>query len=47
MDRNKRLRYQVLTATAGLRATPPLSWRDRLMAVGLLPDFHADEIPSG
>jgi monooxygenase len=47
MDRNKRLRYQVLTATAGLRATPPLSWRDRLMAVGLLPDFHADQIPSG
>jgi monooxygenase len=45
IDRNKRLRYQVLTATAGWRTTPPLGWRDRLMAVGLLPDPHANEIP--
>jgi 6-methylpretetramide 4-monooxygenase len=46
LDRNPRLRYQVLTATAGLRPTPPLTWIDKLMAVGLLPDPHADELPS-
>jgi monooxygenase len=46
LDRNPRLRYQVLTATAGLRTTPPLTWIDKLMAVGLLPDPHADELPS-
>jgi 2-polyprenyl-6-methoxyphenol hydroxylase-like FAD-dependent oxidoreductase len=45
MDRNARLRYQALTATAGLRTTPPLTWLDRLMAVGLLPDPRADLIP--
>ena len=44
-DRNARLRYQVLTATAGLRTTTPLTWADRLMAVGLLPDPHAHESP--
>ncbi len=46
MDRNARLRYQTLTATAGLRSTPPLTWMDKLMAAGFLPDPHADEIPS-
>jgi 6-methylpretetramide 4-monooxygenase len=46
LDRNPRLRYQVLTATAGFRTTPPLTWIDKLMAVGLLPDPHADEIPA-
>jgi monooxygenase len=46
MDRNPRLRYQALTATAGLRFTPPLTWMDKLMALGLLPDSHADEIPT-
>jgi len=46
MDRNARLRYQALTATAGLRTTPPLTWTDKLMAAGFLPDPRADEIPS-
>src|SRR5947199_93026 len=46
MERNARLRYQALTATAGLRTTPPLTWLDKLMAVGLLPDSHANEIPN-
>jgi len=45
MDQNPRLRYQALTVTAGLRTTPPLTWRDKLMAVGILPDPHAYEIP--
>jgi hypothetical protein len=31
--------------TAGLRTTPPLTWLDKLMAAGFLPDPHADEIP--
>lgn len=46
LDRNPRLRYQALTATAGLRTTPPLTWVDKLIAVGLLPDRHANEIQS-
>ena len=46
MDRNARLRYRALTATAGLRVAPPLTWMDKLMAAGFLPDPHADEIPS-
>jgi 2-polyprenyl-6-methoxyphenol hydroxylase-like FAD-dependent oxidoreductase len=45
LDRNRRLRYQALTATAGLRTTPPLTWLDRLMAVGLVPDPRADRVP--
>jgi 2-polyprenyl-6-methoxyphenol hydroxylase-like FAD-dependent oxidoreductase len=45
MDRNARLRYQALTATTGLRTTPPLTWMDKLMAAGFLPDPRADEIP--
>jgi 6-methylpretetramide 4-monooxygenase len=45
IDKNARLRYQVLTATAGLRMTPPLTWIDKLIAVGLLPDPHATELP--
>jgi 2-polyprenyl-6-methoxyphenol hydroxylase-like FAD-dependent oxidoreductase len=45
MARNARLRYQALTATAGLRTSPPLTWTDKLIAVGLLPDAHANEIP--
>jgi 2-polyprenyl-6-methoxyphenol hydroxylase-like FAD-dependent oxidoreductase len=45
LDRNRRLRYQVLTATAGLRTIPPFGLTDRLIAVGLLPDFHADRVP--
>jgi 2-polyprenyl-6-methoxyphenol hydroxylase-like FAD-dependent oxidoreductase len=46
MGRNARLRYQALTATTGLRTTPPLTWMDKLMAAGFLPDPRADEIPS-
>lgn len=45
LDRNARLRYQALTTTAGLRVTPPLTWSDKLMAAGFLPDPRADEIP--
>ena len=44
LDRNARLRHQTLTATAGLRTTPPLTWLDKLMAAGVLPDPRADEI---
>jgi 2-polyprenyl-6-methoxyphenol hydroxylase-like FAD-dependent oxidoreductase len=46
LDRNRRLRYQVLCATAGLRDTAPFGPVDRLIAAGLLPDPHADLIPS-
>jgi 6-methylpretetramide 4-monooxygenase len=46
LDRNARLRYQALTATAGLRTTPPLTWMDKLMAAGFLPDPQADQIPA-
>ena len=46
MDRNARLRYQALTATAGLRVTPPLTWVDKLMAAGFLPDPRADQVPA-
>jgi 6-methylpretetramide 4-monooxygenase len=46
LDRNTRLRYQALTATAGLRTTPPLTWMDKLMAAGFLPDPRADQIPA-
>jgi len=45
MERNKRLRYQVLATTAGFRATPPFGLLDRLMIVGFLPDPHADRLP--
>ena len=46
LDQNARLRYQALTATAGLRTTPPLTWMDKLMAAGLLPDPRADQAPA-
>ena len=45
LDHNRRLRYQVLAATAGLRAEAPFGIVDRLMAAGLLPDPHADRLP--
>ena len=45
LDRNRRLRYQVLATTAGLRAAPPFTLQDRFIAAGLLPDAHADELP--
>ncbi|OLB24857.1 MAG: monooxygenase [Nitrospirae bacterium 13_2_20CM_2_63_8] len=47
LDRNQRLRYRVLAATAGLLDRPPFSLLDRLMAVGLLPDPRADRVPFG
>jgi len=39
LDRNARLRYQVLSTTAGLRQTQPFSIVDRLIATGFLPDL--------
>lgn len=45
LDRNKRLRYQTLSATAGLRATPPFGLVDRMIAAGFLPDPWADRLP--
>lgn len=45
MDKNPRLQYQVLTATAGLRTTSPFGWMDRFQAAGLLPDPRAHQIP--
>ena len=45
MDRNPRLRYQALTAATGLRSTPPLTWTDKFMAAGFLPDPKANVIP--
>ena len=44
-DRNRRLRYQVLATTAGLRSTAPFDLMDRLIAAGLWPDRHADRLP--
>ena len=38
LDHNARLRYQVLSTTAGLRTTAPFSLLDRVIAAGLLPD---------
>jgi len=46
IDQNRRLQYQVLTATAGLRKTPPFGVIDRLQAAGFLPDPRADQLPS-
>ena len=45
MDTNRRLQYQVLSATAGLRTTAPFGWLDRFQAAGLLPDPRADHVP--
>ena len=39
LDRNARLRHQVLTTTAGLRTTEPFSIMDRVIATGFLPDL--------
>jgi 6-methylpretetramide 4-monooxygenase len=43
LDRNARLRYQVLSTTAGLRTMPPFNPIDRVIAAGLLPDIRAHE----
>lgn len=45
IDQNRRLKYQVLTATAGLRETPPFGILDRFLALGLVPDPCADQRP--
>jgi 6-methylpretetramide 4-monooxygenase len=45
LDRNPRLRYQVLATTAGLRTAAPFGLMDRLIAAGLWPDRHADRLP--
>lgn len=39
LDCNPRLRYRVLSTTAGLRKEPPFGIMDRFMAAGLLPDY--------
>lgn len=44
LDRNPRLRYRVLTTTAGRRETAPFSMIDRIMAAGFLPDPCASNI---
>ncbi|HKY71564.1 MAG TPA: FAD-dependent monooxygenase [Nitrospira sp.] len=47
LDRNARLRYRVLSTTAGLRQTAPFSMLDRLIAAGFLPDlFTTTDGPS-
>ncbi len=43
LDRNERLRYQVLSTTAGLRTTAPFDLIDRVIAAGFLPDFRAND----
>lgn len=43
LDRNARLRYQVLSTTAGLRTMPPFNLVDRVIAAGFLPDIRAHE----
>jgi hypothetical protein len=43
LDRNARLRYRVLSTTAGLRKEPPFGMLDRLMAAGFLPDPSASD----
>ena len=45
IDRNRRLKYRVLTATAGLRETPPFGLLDRFLALGFVPDPRADQPP--
>lgn len=45
IDKNPRLKYQVLSATAGLRTTSPFGWLDRLHAAGLVPDPRANQVP--
>jgi 6-methylpretetramide 4-monooxygenase len=43
LDRNARLRYQVLSTTAGLRTMPPFNLVDRVIAAGFLPDIRTHE----
>lgn len=44
LDRNARLRYRVLSTTAGLRRLPPFTLVDRMMAAGFLPDPSAHDM---
>ena len=44
LDRNERLRYQVLSTTAGWRTTSPFDLIDRVIAGGFLPDCRANDI---
>ncbi len=47
LDRNPRLRYRVLSTTAGFRRTPPFNLIDRMMAAGFLPDPSAHDMAAG
>jgi len=47
LDRNSRLRYRVLSTTAGLRQSAPFSLIDRVMAAGFLPDPFARNTAAG
>ena len=46
IDQNRRLQYQVLSAKAGLRKTPPFGMLDRLQAAGFMHDPRANQLPS-
>ena len=46
IDQNRRLQYQMLSAKAGLRKTPPFGIIDRLQAVGFIPDPRANQLLS-
>ena len=45
LDRNARLRYQVLSTTAGLRTTAPFSLVDHVIAAGFMPDLLGRHVP--
>jgi 2-polyprenyl-6-methoxyphenol hydroxylase-like FAD-dependent oxidoreductase len=47
LDRNARLRYRVLSTTAGLRDAPPFNVIERMMAAGFLPDPAAHDMMAG
>jgi len=47
LDRNARLRYRVLSTTAGLRRTAPFTLIDRVMAAGFLPDPASHDRAAG
>lgn len=47
LDRNARLRYRVLSTTAGLRGSAPFNVIDRVMVAGFLPDPSAHDMAAG
>lgn len=47
LDGNARLRYRVLSTTAGFRSAPPFTLVDRMMAAGFLPDPSAHDMAAG